>query len=270
MAVNKVVYGNTTLIDITDTTAIASDVAQGKYFYTNAGVLTQGTASGSATGQGIYCGNTTPSSSIGSNGDLYFVLSGGGSIEAYPSNYTAEDFSSTSNLGNCIGVSAEDGNSTQNAYSSGSSATGVAKYSFDLSGVPVSATISSISCQVKAHEENSSRSSFTLQLYAGDTAKGSQTTVSGTSNTIYNLTTGSWTRSELDSLLLVMKVGYYGGLIAGATLIIEYSATPQYNATIVGTANGTTISSNAMYQKVSGTWTQVNSATLEETVIRKD
>lgn len=46
MAVNKVNYGNTTIIDITDTTATASDVASGKYFYTNAGVRTQGTASG--------------------------------------------------------------------------------------------------------------------------------------------------------------------------------------------------------------------------------
>lgn len=46
MAVNKVNYGNTTLIDLTDTTATASDVASGKYFYTNAGVRTQGTASG--------------------------------------------------------------------------------------------------------------------------------------------------------------------------------------------------------------------------------
>ena len=46
MAVNKIVYGNTTLLDLTDTTATASDVASGKYFYTNAGVRTQGTASG--------------------------------------------------------------------------------------------------------------------------------------------------------------------------------------------------------------------------------
>lgn len=46
MAVNKVVYGNQTVIDLTDTTAAAGDVASGKYFYTNAGVRTQGTASG--------------------------------------------------------------------------------------------------------------------------------------------------------------------------------------------------------------------------------
>lgn len=45
--VNKVVQSNgTTLIDISDTTAEASDVAQGKYFYTAAGVKTAGMASG--------------------------------------------------------------------------------------------------------------------------------------------------------------------------------------------------------------------------------
>lgn len=43
--VNKVVYGNQTLIDISDTTAAASDVAQGKYFYLNTGQKVQGSAS---------------------------------------------------------------------------------------------------------------------------------------------------------------------------------------------------------------------------------
>lgn len=37
--------------DVTDTTAAASDVAQGKYFYTAAGVRTQGTASGGGSVQ---------------------------------------------------------------------------------------------------------------------------------------------------------------------------------------------------------------------------
>ena len=45
MAVNKVKYGDTTVIDISDTTAISSDVVSGKYFYTGGGVKTEGTAS---------------------------------------------------------------------------------------------------------------------------------------------------------------------------------------------------------------------------------
>lgn len=42
--VNKVVYDNNTLIDITDTTATASDVVNGKSFYLASGQRTTGTA----------------------------------------------------------------------------------------------------------------------------------------------------------------------------------------------------------------------------------
>ncbi len=57
MAVNKVVQSNgTTLIDITPTTAIASDVASGKIFFLADGTQATGTSSGtpSATSHTIY------------------------------------------------------------------------------------------------------------------------------------------------------------------------------------------------------------------------
>lgn len=38
--------GTADFTDVTDTTATASDVASGKYFYTSSGVKTQGTSSG--------------------------------------------------------------------------------------------------------------------------------------------------------------------------------------------------------------------------------
>lgn len=42
--------GTATFTDVTDTTAAAADVASGKYFYTSAGVKTEGTASGGGGG----------------------------------------------------------------------------------------------------------------------------------------------------------------------------------------------------------------------------
>ena len=43
MAINKVIYGGNTLIDITDTTALAAQVLDGYYFYGRDGVKTEGT-----------------------------------------------------------------------------------------------------------------------------------------------------------------------------------------------------------------------------------
>ena len=57
--------GNAQFFDVSDTTAAAADVADGKYFYTSAGVRTEGTNSGGGGGatnlvQGKFtCGTTT-------------------------------------------------------------------------------------------------------------------------------------------------------------------------------------------------------------------
>ena len=54
MGINIVKYGNTTLMDITDTTAEAEDVLSTKYFYSKAGVKTQGSiADGNEIGYGL-------------------------------------------------------------------------------------------------------------------------------------------------------------------------------------------------------------------------
>lgn len=55
----KVGGGTAAFTDVSDTTAAAGDVASGKYFYTPAGVRTQGTASGGGGGSGLTLLKTT-------------------------------------------------------------------------------------------------------------------------------------------------------------------------------------------------------------------
>ena len=52
--VNKVSYDGTTLIDLTIDTAVASDVAQGKYFHLASGERVEGTASGGIDDGHVY------------------------------------------------------------------------------------------------------------------------------------------------------------------------------------------------------------------------
>lgn len=57
--------GTATFTDVTDTTAAASDVASGKYFYTDAGVRTEGTASGGGGASNFVHGTFTTPSTVG-------------------------------------------------------------------------------------------------------------------------------------------------------------------------------------------------------------
>jgi len=65
--------GTATFTDVTDTTAAASDVASGKYFYTAAGVKTEGTNSGG--GGGVTIASTTKSTSSNAT-SISFTVSG--------------------------------------------------------------------------------------------------------------------------------------------------------------------------------------------------
>ena len=146
------------------------------------------------------------------------------SVSSYPTAYTTSGSISGTKYRNAIGKGADTSAVSGNDYASGnSSSKAYIYYSFEFEGIPEDATIDSVSCKVKGHLENTSRSTANLQLYAGSTAKGSASKFTSTSAQTITLTTGTWTRSEIDELQLRFEIGYYGGLVNGATVTIEYS-----------------------------------------------
>lgn len=82
------------------------------------------------------------------------------------------------------------------------------EYAFDMSSIPSNATINSVACSVKAQHTRSTAIG-SAQLYAGSTAKGSAYTF-GNTTTPFNLTTGTWTASELQTLRLRIGSTYTG------------------------------------------------------------
>lgn len=156
---------------------------------------------------------------------------------SYPTAYSTNGSINGTSYRNAIGKSADTSSASGNDYSNGgSSSTAYISYSFEFD-IPASATINSVSCRVKGHCENSSRSTANLQLYAGSTAKGSISKFTSTSAQTVTLTTGTWSRSEIDNMTLRFTIGYYGGLVNGATVEVTYTY-ESVTYTVTSTLNG--------------------------------
>lgn len=82
-------------------------------------------------------------------------------------------------------------------------------YKFDCSSIPENATITSVACSAKTSVYQTTYfSTRNVQLYHGDTAKGTATqiTATGSNGTSHSINGGSWTRAELDDISVVVLV----------------------------------------------------------------
>jgi len=157
------------------------------------------------------------------------------SVYSYPTAYATSGSIKGTNYKNAIGKGSNTSAVSGNDYCSSNGSTAYISYSFEFDGIPANATIDSVTCTVKGHLENTSRSTANLRLYSGTTAKGSQSKFTSTSAQTVTLTTGTWTRSEIDNMTLRFTIGYYGGLVNGATVTVNYSWNDvHYTVTISG------------------------------------
>lgn len=160
---------------------------------------------------------------------------------SYPVSYTTSGTINGTRYKNAIGKGADTSAVSGNDYSNGgSSSTAHIDYKFEFEGIPENATIDSVTCQVKGHLENTSRSTATLQMYHGSTAKGTQTKFTSTSAQTITVSCGTWTRAEIDDMYLRFTIGYYGGLVNGATVTVTYTWN-DVKHTITTSASGVTI-----------------------------
>lgn len=148
---------------------------------------------------------------------------------SYPTAYETSGSISGTRYQSAIGKGSDTSAVSGNDYASGgSSSKAYIFYSFDFDSIPDNATIDSVECTVKGHAENTSRSTCNLQLYVGtSTAKGSSSKFTSTSAQTLTLTTGTWTVAEVKDMRLRFEIGYYGGLVNGATVTVTYT----FNAT---------------------------------------
>ena len=169
-----------------------------------------------------------------------------GTDERYPASYTTGGSINGTRYQNTIGHSVSNpSSSTGSDYfstSQGGSGSTWIEYSFDFSDIPTTATISSVSVQVRGHAEDTSQSRqiATVQLYSGSTTKGSSIDFTSNSDATYTMSNvGTWTATELHSAKLRFTIGVYGGLITGVTWTVTYMAPKYYTYTYIVSGDAT-------------------------------
>lgn len=83
--------------------------------------------------------------------------------------------------------------------------TAIVYWPFDVSAIPVDATIESVACKAKSKGPIYAGTSGAMQLYSGTTPKG-RSVSSPTSAGTKDITAGAWTRSELNDIRLRTSV----------------------------------------------------------------
>ena len=150
----------------------------------------------------------------------------GGTISAVPASYSVISGSvNGTRYQSTVGCGVDNPSSqTGNDYSGSSGSTATIAYTFNFDDIPSNATITNVNIVVRGHLENTSQSQerADFQAYSGNTAKGSVSEFTSTSNTNITLSAGTWTRAELNSAAVRFTIGYYGGLIVGITWTVEY------------------------------------------------
>lgn len=144
------------------------------------------------------------------------------------------------------------------------STTGSVYFTFDVSDIPSSATVTSVTARGKARVSNTTRVTNTvMQLYTNTTAKGSNRTFAATTASTQTITPGSWTRSELSNLRLKIggtasssssskRIDFYGADVTVTYTVPVYTVSASGDGTLDPSTSQTMESGESYSLRISG------------------
>ena len=198
---------------------------------------------------------------------VYSSTTSSGSPMFVPSSFDLGGFTSSSDLNN--GYSAVTNYNSATLTTDGSTTCSCA-FIISVTGVPTGSIIDSVSCKIRISKAfNDNMMSASIQLYSGNTPKGTAHQVVGSNQVnTRDLDTGTWTVEELQNVRLVISgepllshnnanIYFYG-----AEFTVTYHSTQGYTYNILNVSAPHTIvledSNDRVYIKVNGSFVQVN------------
>lgn len=137
-------------------------------------------------------------------------------------------------------------------------------YRFDVSSIPMDATINSVNCTVRASRQNARVTEFstlTLKIVVGTTEESSHATVANDESVaVYDLPSKTYTRDELTNIGIVMHSARgisspnkdFWVRLYGATLSVDFTAVS--GSRFLLKINGVWTEGSQLYKKINGVW----------------
>lgn len=137
-------------------------------------------------------------------------------------------------------------------------------YRFDVSSIPMDATINSVNCTVRASRQNARVTEFstlTLKIVIGTTEESNYATVENNESVnVYDLPSKTYTRDELTNIGIVIHSARgisspnkdFWVRLYGATLSVDFTAVS--GSRFLLKINGVWTEGSQLYKKVDGVW----------------
>lgn len=137
-------------------------------------------------------------------------------------------------------------------------------YRFDVSSIPMDATINSVNCTVRASRQSGRVTEFstlTLKIVVGTTEESNHATVANDESVnVYDLPSKTYTRDELTNVGIVMHSARgisspnkdFWVRLYGATLSVDFTAVS--GSRFLLKINGVWTEGSQLYKKINGVW----------------